>query len=415
MISFIKNIPRYFSANFINLYSIRDFKFLIISNIFTFAGYQIRIMAIAWIVLDLTGSEKTMGLINSVPGIAIISMSLFGGVLADRFERWKLLWQTKLAITFLSLLTGLLLTFEVINTSTIWYLIPISLIIGMLFALHNPASQAFVLDVVGKRNLVSASSFSAASSTIATIAAPSLGGILLWLGYDWSFYTLAIFYFFSTIMILSIKKRHKSVIVEKSNNVFYDVKSGLLYAFRNPLIRSLLIISITAIFSGIYQPVIPVKIKNDLGLGEFEYGIVLAMNGVGALIGSIFLFIINERIRKIYLLIISFLAFDLGVLIFGFSPNYAICIFAMILLGVGFASWMVTIPVLLQTNTSDEMRGRVISLYYMTILTYQLGWFFGGMLLDSFGINVSVLIATIGSLSIGATTILFSKSLRSAN
>ena len=72
-------------------------------------------MAIAWIVLDLTGSEKTMGLINSVPGIAIISMSLFGGVLADRFERWRLLWQTKLAITFLSLLTGLLLDFEIIN------------------------------------------------------------------------------------------------------------------------------------------------------------------------------------------------------------------------------------------------------------------------------------------------------------
>ena len=104
MFSFIKNIPTYFSANFINLFSIRDFKFLIISNIFTFAGYQIRIMAIAWIVLDLTGSEKTMGLINSVPGIAIISMSLFGGVLADRFERWRLLWQSKLAITFLSLL-----------------------------------------------------------------------------------------------------------------------------------------------------------------------------------------------------------------------------------------------------------------------------------------------------------------------
>ena len=197
MISYVKNIPSYFSDNFMNLFSIRDFKFLIISNIFTFAGYQIRVMAIAWIVLDLTGSEKTMGLINSVPGIAIITMSLFGGVFADRFERWRLLWQTKLAITFLSLLTGLLLTFEIINSSTIWYLIPISLIIGMLFALHNPASQAFVLDVVGKRNLVSASSFSAASSTIATIAAPSLGGLLLWLGYDWSFYILAIFYLIS--------------------------------------------------------------------------------------------------------------------------------------------------------------------------------------------------------------------------
>ena len=174
MFSLFSKIPALFAANFISLFSIRDYKFLVLSNFFIFAGYQIRVMAIAWIVLDITESEKMMGLINALPGIAVITMSLFGGALADRVERWKLLWQTKIVITIMALITGILLTFEILDSATIWYLIPISLVIGIMFALHNPASQAYVLDVVGKNKLVSATSFSAASSTFATIIAPSM-------------------------------------------------------------------------------------------------------------------------------------------------------------------------------------------------------------------------------------------------
>ena len=84
----------------------------------------------------------------------------------------------------------------------------------------------------------------------------------------------------------------------------------------------------------------------------------------------------------------------------------------MIIMGIGIAGWMVTIPVLLQTKSSDNMRGRVISLYFMCILTYQLGWFFGGVLLEYLGIYEALIIAVSGSLSLGTLTILFSKSLR---
>ena len=415
MFSLFSKIPALFAANFISLFSIRDYKFLVLSNFFIFAGYQIRVMAIAWIVLDITESEKMMGLINALPGISVITLSLFGGALADRVERWKLLWQTKIVITIMALITGILLTFEILDSSTIWYLIPISLVIGIMFALHNPASQAYVVDVVGKNKLVSATSFSAASSTFATIIAPSMGGLLLWLGYDLSFYVLTLFYFCGALMILSMKTRHKSSDVLGGTSIFLDMKLGLEYAFKNPIIRALLILSITAIFSGIYQPVIPVKIKQDLGLGEFEYGFVLAMNGIGTLIGSIILFVINERIKKIFLIIISFLAFDFGILFFGFSPNFVICSLSMIIMGIGISGWMITIPVLLQTKSSDNMRGRVISLYFMCVLTYQLGWLFGGYFLEYLGINETLIIAVSGSLSLATLTILFSKSLRSVN
>tara|TARA_Y100000996_G_C22531925_1_gene646824 strand:- start:656 stop:1909 length:1254 start_codon:yes stop_codon:yes gene_type:complete len=405
--------PRYIIKNLDELFSISDYKYLVVANITMFAGYQIRVMALAWIVLDLTESETSMGLINSISGIGVIGMSLFGGAFSDRFERWKLLWVTKLSVAFISLITGILLSINIITENTIWILIPLSLIIGILFGIHNPSSQTFVVDVVGKEKLVQAVSFNTSASTLAQIIAPSLGGILIWLGYDISFYFISSLYILGAFMIFSVKTRSKYKKTNiKKQSIFKDIKIGILYSIKHPIIRPLLIISITAIFGGMYQPVIPVKIKNNLGLEELHYGYTLAASGIGALIGSIILFSLGKKVKNLYVLIISFIGFDIGVIIFGFAPNFLISTLASFMMGTGFACWMVTVPVMLQTHASDEMRGRVVSLYYMTILTYQLGWFFGGYILEKTSIEFSVLFASLSSILIAIFTIVSSKELR---
>ncbi|MBR92387.1 MAG: hypothetical protein CL903_06295 [Dehalococcoidia bacterium] len=405
--------PKYFYDNLYELFSINDYKYLVVANITMFAGYQIRVMALAWIVLDLTQSETSMGLINSISGIGVIGMSLFGGAFSDRFERWKLLWMTKLSVAIISIITGILLSMNIINENTVWILIPLSLIIGIIFGIHNPSSQTFVVDVVGKEKLVQAVSFNTSASTIAQIVAPSLGGLLIWLGYDISFYFISSLYILGALMIISVKTRSKKKNHKiKNENIFIEIKTGIIYSLNNPIIRPLLIISITAIFGGMYQPVIPVKIKNDLGLEELHYGYTLAASGVGALFGSIILFTLGSRVRNLYVLIISFIGFDIGVIIFGFAPNFLISILSSFMMGTGFACWMVTVPVMLQQYASDEMRGRVVSLYYMTILTYQLGWFFGGYILEKTSIEFSVLFSSLSSILIAIITIISSKELR---
>ncbi len=405
--------PKYFFDNLYELFSINDYKYLVVANITMFAGYQIRVMALAWIVLDLTQSETSMGLINSISGIGVIGMSLFGGAFSDRFERWKLLWMTKLSVAIISIITGILLSMNIINENTVWILIPLSLIIGIIFGIHNPSSQTFVVDVVGKEKLVQAVSFNTSASTIAQIVAPSLGGLLIWLGYDISFYFISSLYILGALMIISVKTRSKKKNHKvKNENIFIEIKTGIIYSLKNPIIRPLLIISITAIFGGMYQPVIPVKIKNDLGLEELHYGYTLAASGVGALFGSIILFTLGSRVRNLYVLIISFIGFDIGVIIFGFAPNFLISILSSFMMGTGFACWMVTVPVMLKQYASDEMRGRVVSLYYMTILTYQLGWFFGGYILEKTSIEFSVLFSSLSSILIAIITIISSKELR---
>jgi MFS family permease len=366
-------------------------------------------MAQAWIVLDRTDSATLMGLVNAMPGLAIISISLIGGALADRTERWQLLWRTKFVIASMALLTAILLTANVLEW---WHLIPISLMTGSMFALHNPTSQAFAVDVVGRERLVSASSLNTAISMTATIAGPSVGGALLLLGFDVAFYVLSGLYVFSAIMIYRVRTRH--VPAPSGRNMFADIKIGIKYAYRTPIIRSLLILGSSAIFMGMMQPAIPVKVKEILGLGEVGYGVMLGLSGVGALIGSAIVFTFSNKLRKGYMLIFAMIVLNTSTALFAVAPNIFLSGVAMTIQGLAFAAWMVSVPVLLQTTASEEMRGRVMSLYFMTVLTHQLGWLIGGVGIEWFGIQTTLFIGITGSVIVAGSAIVLTPALRKA-
>jgi MFS family permease len=389
-----------------SILSIRDYRLLVLSNLATFGGYQIRNMAQAWIVLDRTDSATLMGLVNAMPGIAIISISLIGGALADRTERWQLLWRTKVVIALMALLTAVLLTADVLEW---WHLIPISLMTGAMFALHNPASQAFAVDVVGRERLVSASSLNTGISMTATIVGPSVGGALLLLGFDTAFYVLAGLYAFSAVMIFRVRTRR--VPVPSGLNMLSEINAGIRYAYRTPIIRALLMVGAGALFMGMNQPAIPVKVQDELGLGEVGYGVMLGLNGVGSLIGAIVLFAIAKHVRKGYLLVFALLMFNTSIGIFALAPNVFISGVAMTLMGLAFAGWMISVPVLLQTTASEDMRGRVMSLYFMTVLTHQLGWLIGGAGIEAFGIQTTLFIGIAGGLAVAGTSIILTPAL----
>ncbi|MDP6667041.1 MAG: MFS transporter [Dehalococcoidia bacterium] len=392
-----------------SILAIRDYRLLVLSNLATFAGYQIRNMAQAWIVLDKTDSATLMGLVNAMPGVAITSISLIGGALADRTERWQLLWRTKAVIASMSLLTAVLLTTGIFEW---WHLVPISLMTGAMFALHNPTSQAFAVDVVGRERLISASSLNTGISMTATIAGPSIGGALLLLGYDLAFYVLAGLYGFSAVTIFIVRTRHFPV--PSGRNMFSDIREGMGYSYRTPVIRALLIVGSGSLFMGMYQPAIPVKVQEGLGLGEVGYGVMLGLNGVGALVGAFVLFALSTRLRKGHLVIFGLLTFNGSVALFALAPNVLISGVAMVTLGLAFSSWMISVPVLLQTTATENMRGRVMSLYFMVVLTHQLGWVVGGAGIEALGIQATMFLGIAGGLSIAGTAIAMTPELRRA-
>jgi predicted MFS family arabinose efflux permease len=283
---------------------------------------------------------------------------------------------------------------------------------GAMFALHNPTSQTFAVDVVGRERLISATSLNTGISMTATIAGPSVGGALLLLGFDIAFYALTALYLFSAIMIFTVRTRHLPV--PSGRNMFIDIQQGIKYASQTPIIRALLIVGSSALFMGMYQPAIPVKVQDVLGLGEVGYGVILGLNGVGALIGSAALLILSKHIRKGYLLIFGLLMFNAAVSLFAIAPNVVISGLSMVLLGLAFSAWMISVPVLLQTTASEQMRGRVMSLYFMVVLTHQLGWVIGGAGIEAWGIETTMFIGVIGGLIVAGSAIIMTPELRNA-
>jgi len=389
--------------------SLRDYRFLVLANLLTFAGYQIRSMGQAWIVLEETGSETLMGLVNMMPGVAIILISLVGGALADRTERWQLLWRTKVVIASMALLTAVLLSAGLLEW---WHLIPISLVTGSMFALHNPTSQAFAVDVVGKERLTSASSLNTGISMSANIVGPSLGGLLLILGFDTTFYVLTAFYGISAIFIYLVRTRR--VPVPSGRNMFHEIGEGVSYAMHSPVIRGLLLVALSALFLGMNQPAIPVKVRDELGMGEFGYGVMISLNGVGALIGSAVLFTLGSKARKGLLLMSGMTIFNVSLIIFAIATTPFMTGFSMVLLGTAFSAWMISVPVLLQTNTEENMRGRIMSLYFMTVLTHQIGWFLGGALIEATNVQLTLFIAVAGGTTISGLAFILTPALRKA-
>lgn len=389
--------------------SLRDYRFLVLANLLTFAGYQIRSMGQAWIVLEETGSETLMGLVNMMPGVAIILISLVGGALADRTERWQLLWRTKVVIASMALLTAVLLSAGLLEW---WHLIPISLVTGSMFALHNPTSQAFAVDVVGKERLTSASSLNTGISMSANIVGPSLGGLLLILGFDTTFYVLTAFYGISAIFIYLVRTRR--VPVPSGRNMFQEIGEGVSYAMHSPVIRGLLLVALSALFLGMNQPAIPVKVRDELGMGEFGYGVMISLNGVGALIGSAVLFTLGSKARKGLLLMSGMTIFNVSLIIFAIATTPFMTGFSMVLLGTAFSAWMISVPVLLQTNTEENMRGRIMSLYFMTVLTHQIGWFLGGALIEATNVQLTLFIAVAGGTTISGLAFILTPALRKA-
>ncbi len=387
---------------------IRDFQFLLIGNAMMFSGFMVRNMAQAWLVLELTDSSLWVGIVNAMPGIAIMAISLIGGAAADRQERWKIQVVTKFVIATMAFLTAFLVTAGVISA---WQLIPIGLVTGTMFAFHNPASQAFAMDVVGRDRFMSAVSLNTTLSQTATVAGPMLGGYLLATGLDAAFYLLGGLYGTGFVATVAIRSRSKPA-EKPERSVMQDITEGVRYSARNPVIKWLLFMSIGGLFTGIFQVVTPLYARNILDVGSVGYGTMVTVQGLGTLTGSFVLVLTGEVKNKTALLLGTMVLMNGSMAVFAFSEHYGISLAMLFFIGAAFGVWFITVPTLIQTRTDERMRGRVMSIFFMIALIFQLGWILGGVLDETIGTRSTALVAAGGSMAIVAIAFISSRDLR---
>ncbi|HET6347170.1 MAG TPA: MFS transporter, partial [Myxococcota bacterium] len=353
-----------------------------------------------WLVYRLTGSALLLGLVGFAGQIPSFLLAPVAGVLIDRWNRHRLLVVTQvLAMAQSAALAALALT-GVIN---IWHVLFLSLFQGVINAFDMPARQAFVVEMVEKReDLGNAIALNSSMVNAARLLGPSIGGILITaVGEGWCFFLDAVSYLavIASLLLMRIAIRPRRALARSpKSRVLAELREGWAYVSGSPPIRSiLLLLALVSLVGMPYTVLMPVFASKILHGGSHTLGFLMAATGLGALAGAVFL--ANRRsvlgLGKIIPLMAGL--FGAGLIGFSLSRTLWLSIPLLFVTGLGFMVQMAASNTLLQTLVEDDKRGRVMSFYTMAFMgTAPFGSLLAGSLAAHIGAPYTLLLGGVG-------------------
>ena len=355
-------------------------------------GTWMQQIAMSWLVYRMTNSAFLLGLIGFSSQICSFFFSPFAGVLSDRWNRHHILVATQsLAMVQAFLLAFLTLTGMV----AVHHLIILSLFLGFLNAFDMPTRQAFVVEMVEKReDLGNAIALNSFLFNGARLVGPSIAGILISiLGEGMCFLLNGVSFLAVIIALLAMNMTFPNREAEKTH-VLQGFKEGFIYAFGFPPIRTILFfLSWLSLVATANATLMPVFAKDILHGDSKTYGFLMAAIGVGAIIGAIFLASRRSVLGLGRIIAIASSIFGIGLISFSLSHALWLSLSLLLLTGFGMMVHMASSNTILQTMVDDDKRGRVMSLYVMAFMGMApFGSLVGGSLAGRIGAPSTLII-----------------------
>jgi len=355
-------------------------------------GTWMQQIAMSWLVYRMTNSAFLLGLIGFSSQICSFFFSPFAGVLSDRWNRHHILVATQsLALVQAFILAYLTIT----GTIAVHHLIILSLFLGFVNAFDIPTRQAFVVEMVEKReDLGNAIALNSFLFNGARLVGPSIAGILISiLGEGLCFFLNGLSFLAVIIALLSMKIPSNKRESEKIQ-ILQGVKEGFIYAFGFPPIRSIILfLGWISLVGTANTTLMPVFAKDILHGDSQTYGFLMAAIGVGAIIGAIFLASRRSVLGLGRIIAIASGIFGIGLISFSLSQTLWLSMFLLLLTGLGMMVHMASSNTILQTMVDDDKRGRVMSLFAMAFMGMApFGSLAGGSLAGMIGAPTTLII-----------------------
>ncbi len=357
------------------------------------AAMNMQMFARLFLVYRVGGeSVIILGLMGLANGAPMLFFSLFGGVIADRVQKKKVLLVGQAASAVVSLAIALTLTFGLLSVdrSGSWLLLIVAALLqGTIMGLMMPSRQAIIAEIVGEEQLMNAVALNMFGMNLFRILGPGLAGLAVgWFGYASVYYAMTGMYLVAVFFVWLMP--HTGTMALKGRGALRDVIDGLQYVRHEVTILLLLVITLFVVLCSMpYMMLLPAIADRVLNIGEAQAGFLMSVSGIGAITGSIILASLPNKKRGLMLLL-SGLVTGLAVAAFSFSPWYSISLGIMVVLGVGQTARMTLSNTLLQYYVEDEYRGRVMSLYMMEFGLTSFAVFFAAVLAESIGVQWSV-------------------------
>ncbi len=320
-----------------------------------------------WFIYRITGSAFLLGLMGFLSQIPILFLNPFAGVIADRYNRRTILIFTQIAFTIqASILSILVLT----NTYKIWMLLTLAVFQGMIDSFDGPVRQSFVVDMVeNKKYITNVIALNSAMFNIARLIGPSVAGILIIkLSEGYCFAINAISYIAVIISLLLMKITPKVIQVSKRKFITH-IREGWKYTFKHPILKHLILnIAVFTLLAMSYTTLLPIFAKDILHGNSKTMGLLMSMAGVGALIGALYLASRKTLKGLVTKMLVGGCVVGITLLIFSQSHIFALSFILMFFIGIGMMMQMAVSNSLIQTLVDDDKRGRVMSLYMMSLM-----------------------------------------------
>jgi MFS family permease len=330
-------------------------------------GTWMQQIAMSWLVYRMTQSAFLLGVVGFSSQICSFFFSPFAGVLSDRWNRHHILVATQsLALIQAFILASLTLT----GTIAVHHIIILSLFLGFVNAFDMPTRQAFVVEMVERReDLGNAIALNSFLFNGARLVGPSIAGILISiLGEGVCFLLNGLSFLAVIIALLSMKMPSNKREPEKTQ-ILQGVKEGFIYAFGLLPIRSIILfLGWMSLVGTANTTLMPIFAKDILRGDSQTYGFLMAAIGVGAILGAIFLASRRSVLGLGRIIAIASGIFGIGLISFSLSHTLWLSILLLLLTGFGMMVHMASSNTILQTMVDDDKRGRLMSLYAMAFM-----------------------------------------------
>ncbi|XRG78519.1 MFS transporter [Rossellomorea sp. GAMAL-10_SWC] len=361
----------------------KSFNIFMTGSLISRVGDWMDLVALNWAVLQFTNSPIHLGIMNACRLVPTFLLSVPAGIMADRFDRRKLLIWLQVGMMLLTFVIG----FLVAKGPSFWLFALIVAIRSMFAAMDPPIRNALIPNLVPESSMVSALAVNTMIINLSRIIGPAIAGILLGIINIANLFYINAWGTFAVLISLAIIRADYQLIKYKDKDEKITIKEAVDFVRKKPSVQSLLILAIVPMVFGFpYTTMMPLFAKELLHLGPEGFGVLLSISSIGAIIGTSWLSIGKEVIETGKWLIYSNIGFGLSLLLFIGTNNYLVAGLAMFLVGLTSQTYRTLSRITLQKQVPDHLRGRIMSIALMDRGFIPLGALLIGAIASSLGI-----------------------------
>lgn len=345
----------------------RNFRLFWTGQLISVTGTWMHQAAQGWLVFKLTDSPFFLGLAGMAASAPILLFTLAGGVLADRYSKKNIMLLSNTVIMFLALVLAVLVAAGVVN---VWHVLMLTFLIGSMNAFEIPSRQSFIIELVGREDLLNGIALNSSAFHAARMIGPAIAGLLIGaFGLAPCFFINAISFIAVIIALLKMRIISEEVNPAARAGMRKSFLEGLRYILHSPDISALLIAAgIVSFFGFPYISFLPVYARDILKTGATGLGVLMGCAGAGAFTGAVGLAINGDTARKGIVMAVAGVLFSSALLVFSLSTTVWLSYAMLFFVGLGAINQIATANSLLQLSVPHELRGMVMSSFTTMVL-----------------------------------------------